>query len=164
MTVTFETLKSNYPTMEKNDLFDLLGGQWPDLKTEKAYNNTCAVRLSHAFNESGDPIPRKYRDAIDKDGRNIILKVSEFDKFVKEKYKQFIWGISKQPKKKFPISDLPSEYEGIIAYHGKFSEAQATGHFDLWTGSEFVGTGNEDDIEAGFDIYLWEVKVPPADA
>lgn len=156
MTANFDVLRANYPLMPKDSLFDELGGQWPDLKTNANYNNTCAIRLSHSFNKSGDLIPSKFKEALDGKGRNIILKVSTFNKFAVEKYGEFSWGISKPPGGDFPIDQLPSMYKGLIVYHADFGHA--TGHFDLWTGSSFVGSGNVDDIREGFDIAVWNLS------
>jgi hypothetical protein len=59
------------------------------------------------------------------------------------------WGMSKNPG---TIVRIPAK-KGIIVYHKAFSDA--TGHFDLWNGTAFVGTGKMDDVKDGFGIGLW---------
>jgi hypothetical protein len=64
------------------------------------------------------------------------------------------WGMSKREDAPLKASDLPA-FSGIIAYHVKWRTA--TGHVDLWTGREFVGSGDFDDVQQGFDIAVWRV-------
>ena len=155
MTATFNNLKHHYPTQSKADFFTQLGGQWPKLINNPNYNNTCATRLSYAFNSAGDPVPQKYREAIDGAGNSLILKVKTMDAFIEGKFGKPSWGMSKEPGRPITKNDLPRE-SGIIVYHAAWSDA--TGHFDLWTGSSFIGSGNFDDIRDGFDIAMWFLK------
>lgn len=157
MAASYNDLISHFPkkNIDTSALFDKLGGEWPSLKDDVRYENTCTIRISHALNESGNPVPRKYQQAIDGASRSIIINVSKFNEYMIETYGESTWGISKQQKADFPLSDIPSEYKGIIVYHAKF--AHATGHFDIWTGSEFLGLGNRGDIAKGFDIQLWNI-------
>ena len=66
------------------------------------------------------------------------------------------WGMSRQPGDPFSPSIIP-KYTGIIVYHALWKDA--TGHFDLWTGKGFLGTGNFDSLkESAFDIELWKLS------
>ena len=158
MAISYNDLKAHFPdkSIERDQLYDVLGGDWPSKKNDPNYQNTCAIRLSHALNEAGHPIPKKYKQAIDGKGRNIVLNVSKFNEYMKETFGEYTWAISKQPKENFPLSDIPSQYKGIIVYHVDFGDA--TGHFDMWTGSAFLGKGKEEDIKKGFDIILWNLE------
>lgn len=154
MKPTFRELRKLYPTQAKGSLFDKMGGEWPSLKTNSNYDNTCTIRLSVALNSSETPIPEKFKEAIDGQGKSIVLKVKTFSKYLSETYSQSYWGISKQPGQDIDSSHLPN-VSGIIVYHANF--LHATGHFDLWTGQEFVGAGNFDDIKVGYSLELWKV-------
>lgn len=151
--LSFDQLREHYPTQSRADLFRSLGGQWPDLvKDTKNYGNTCAVRLSVAHYRAGRSIPAKYKEAIDGDGNAIILKVSTFKKFAIEAYGSSDWGMSKPEGSDVSADHLP-KVPGIIVYHVDWKNA--TGHFDLWTGEQFIGTGDFDDIKQGFSLAMW---------
>ena len=65
MAVSFDSLRMNYPTGSQAELFHQLGGEWPNLIGNNKYKNTCAIRLSTAFNGTIFPISSPYREAID---------------------------------------------------------------------------------------------------
>ena len=53
---TFQTLRDKYPNdLSHNELFDEIG--WSDLKNDKKYENTCAIRMSYCFIRAGINIP-----------------------------------------------------------------------------------------------------------
>ncbi|OCJ49795.1 hypothetical protein A6U94_13500 [Agrobacterium tumefaciens] len=135
--------------MSKVDLYNQLGGQWPTLVDHPNYQNTCAIRLSVAFHGAGYKIDNKYKEAIAGDGRNIVIKVKTMWDYVTSTVGPFYWGMSKNPGTSV---DIPAK-KGIIVYHAAFSDA--TGHFDLWNGSGFVGSGDLGDVANGFDLALW---------
>ena len=145
----YDVLASHYPIVAKKELYTRLGGQWPTLIDHPNYQNTCAIRLSIAFHAAGYEINNKYKEAVAGDGRNIIIKVKTMWDYVNETVGPFYWGMSKNPGT--PVN-IPAK-KGIIAYHAAFSDA--TGHFDLWSGTDFVGSGNLGDVASGFDLALW---------
>jgi hypothetical protein len=150
MVVTFEALRANYPTMPKKQFFNLLGGEWPKLVNNEMYANTCAVRLSYALRGAGVAIPKKYQEAIDGTDASLVLKVATMGRLINDTF-AVTWGMSKVEGSNV---DIPPN-RGIIAYHVKWDDA--TGHFDLWTGTDFVGSGKSEDIFDGFDISLWSL-------
>lgn len=159
MSIKFDDLKEHYPVPTSDDddraradLYNKLGGEWPKLIDDPKFENTCAIRMSVAFYQSGNPIPKKYREFIDKDGNTIIASVNGFRKFMQGEHGD-PWGMSKVPGS--DIEDDVPKVQGIIVYHVKWTNA--TGHFDLWTGSDFVGSGSFDDVAKGYDIALWFV-------
>ena len=83
------------------------------------------------------------------DGRAIIIKVETMWNFMHAEFGVPTWGMSKIPGTEVQV---PVE-KGIIVYHKAFSDA--TGHFDLWTGTGFVGAGKMSDVTDGFDVALW---------
>jgi hypothetical protein len=64
------------------------------------------------------------------------------------------WGMSKNPGVAINAATLP-KFSSIICYHANWNNA--SGHFDLWTGSQFVGSGNFGDIADGFGVVVWRV-------
>lgn len=145
----YDTLAPHYPKLSKKELYDQLGGQWPSLVDNPNFQNTCAIRLSVAFHAAGYSIDNQYKEAIAGDGRNIIIKVKTMWDYVSATVGEFYWGMSKNPGT--PV-DIPVK-KGIIVYHAAFSDA--TGHFDLWNGVGFVGSGDLNDVTNGFDLALW---------
>ena len=150
MSLSFDALRRHYPTGTQSELFKALGGEWPSLIGKPNYENTCAVRMSVAHFRAGTDIPRKYREAMDGRGNTIVLKVPTFRNFVAAEYGESDWGMSKPVGGDLTKDDLPQK-TGILAYH--FKEQHVNGHFDLWTGKSFVGTGNFSDISAGFTVF-----------
>jgi hypothetical protein len=154
MTITFDALSSSYPNESKSDLFASLGGDWPGLINDNNYKNTCCIRLSLAILGAGGSISPKYREAVAGDGRPLIIKVASMGKYLNDTLGPSYWGMSKNPGSPINAGNLP-KVTGIIVYHAAWSNA--TGHFDLWSGTEFVGAGNFADIVDGFDIALWKI-------
>lgn len=155
MTVKFNKLVSEYPTKQRREFFADLGGEWPDLVDNDNYRNTCTVRLSVAVKGAGGSIPPRFKEAQDGAGSPLVLKVVTMKDLVVDLFGKPSWGMSKQPGIPVKRDDLPRS-SGIIAYHVNWKDA--TGHFDLWTGSNFVGAGNLDDISDGYMIEMWFVS------
>lgn len=151
MTITFKSLRDAYPVMPKPQLFAQLGGQWPGLVADDNYKNTCAIRLSVALRKAGATIPTKYKEAIDGTGAALVVKVKTMGLFVQELLHKPYWGVSKLVGSDVRIPGV----QGIIVYHAAWSNA--TGHFDLWTGSGFVGAFDLNDVADGYDIALWSL-------
>ena len=151
MAISFDALQANYPTMPKEQFFKLLGGQWPKLVGDDNYRNTCATRLSYALRGAGVAIPAKYQEAIDGSGASLVLKVRTMGKLMNELFPVH-WGMSKIEG---TAIDIPAR-QGVVAYHVKWDNA--TGHFDLWTGKDFVGKGRLEDIADGYDVVLWSLS------
>ena len=151
MAVSFAALKANYPLMAKAQFYQSLAGQWPTLVNDPNYNNTCATRMSVALTKSGVPILPQYKEGMTGAGDALIIKVKTMGDFMNSMFGPSYWGISKQVGANVAIPNTT----GIIAYHVAWSDA--TGHFDLWTGQGFVGSGNLSDVKDGFDIELWQL-------
>ncbi|GGJ53042.1 hypothetical protein CDQ92_11470 [Sphingopyxis bauzanensis] len=154
MPISFKSLKDAYPIQPKPDLFTALGGEWPTLVDNPAYANTCAIRLSVALKGAGSAIPGKYKEAIEGDGSPIVVKVKTFRDLVIELFGKSYWGMSKSPGTPVGLGTIPKR-SGILVYHAAWKDA--TGHFDLWTGTGFVGAGNFQDVADGYDLELWAI-------
>ncbi|MEZ9082610.1 T6SS effector amidase Tae4 family protein [Vibrio harveyi] len=155
MTIQLSTLIANYPTQSKEQLFSELKGEWPSLINEDNYNNTCAIRLSIALLKSGIKIPAQYREAISGENDNLIIKVKTMSDFLTDTLGAPFWGMSKQPGQTLDLATtVPGP--GILAYHVKWKNA--TGHFDLWDGQRFIGTGNSEHVKEGYELTLWQLN------
>jgi hypothetical protein len=154
MPITFDALARAYPTAERPEFYQALGGQWPRLVNDPNYQNTCATRMSVALKGAGAAIPNELKEALDGSGSPLIVRVMTMERLITRLLGQSYWGMSKQPGVPVAAADLPAR-RGILAYHAQWSDA--TGHFDLWTGSAFVGKGRLDAIRDGYDVQLWRV-------
>ena len=150
----FSELRSAYPIMGKAELFSELGGEWPGLVDNPSYQNTCAIRMSVALAANGYKISGKYKEAVSGSGQALILRVKTMHSLVTSIFGQSSWGMSKNPGTKISPDDLPAR-SGIICFQANWSDA--TGHFDLWDGAGFVGSGSVDAISDGFSIEIWFV-------
>ncbi|MGR5485310.1 T6SS effector amidase Tae4 family protein [Vibrio alfacsensis] len=155
MTIQLSTLIANYPTQSKAELYNELKGEWPSLINDENYTNTCAIRLSVALLKSGISIPNQYREAMTGEGKNLIIKVQTMSNFLTDTLGAPFWGMSKQPGQTLNLANtVPGP--GILAYHVKW--ANATGHFDIWDGQRFIGTGNPEHVKDGYELGLWKLS------
>lgn len=60
--ITFKQLSANYPDKEEfthDTLFDEIG--WQDLKPNKSFTNTCAIRMSYCLIRAGISTPGRMK-------------------------------------------------------------------------------------------------------
>ena len=126
------TLWRNYPTPAEfthDQLFDELG--WSDIKNNKAYENTCAIRMSLCLIRSGIKIP----------GRLKIQKGAHKGKLIEPGQLQLsnsliIPNLFGSPAK-FILADCDKELsnkQGIVSFlsiPGYFIGGALSGHIDL---------------------------------
>ncbi len=108
--------------------------------------NTCVIRISHCFNKCGEPIPRGYpglTTTFGAGGKRYAFRVTEFKTYLENKYKPADISGSQR-------SDVAGK-QGIIMFDVD-GWSDATGHFDLWNGSECRGSDYFDNAHA---VYLW---------
>lgn len=108
--------------------------------------NTCVIRLSYCFNKCGAPIPKGepgLNTTFGKDRKRYAFRVTEFKTYLESHYKRAdVTGASRS---------AVSGEQGIIMFDVD-GWSDATGHFDLWNGSECAGAEYFSDAHA---IYLW---------
>jgi hypothetical protein len=134
----FSSLWAKYPNGESGTVKRLIGGNvnlpW--------VTNTCVIRISRALNYAGSPIPGNIPSLSTikgGDGKRYAYRVREFHNFM----------ISRVRAPDF--TDNVAGHKGIIMF--KVScWADATGHFDLWDGSQCAHHGYFDVADA---VYLW---------
>lgn len=147
----FAALSQAYP-QERNraKFFEYLGGMWPSLVDDPNYKNTCAIRMSVALKRVGVKIPKSFREGMEGDGSPLIIKVSTMDSFITQLLGAPSWSRSKKRGEEI----APPSQTGIITYRENWG--LATGHFDLWTGTDFVGpAGNFSDMTDSHYVALW---------
>jgi Type VI secretion system (T6SS), amidase effector protein 4 len=144
-----QSLWDNYPNNPDGAAVSrMIGG-----KVEiNAFENTCVVRMSRAFNFSGHPVPgptaaRAYGLNVvsGADKRWYAYRVSEWHKYMVANFGQ-------------PISvrnpgGVPSEFRGkggVIEFIVAFNDA--TGHFDIWSGG---GTRYREYFARAAVVNLW---------
>ena len=74
----YDELVQTYPTQSKEDLYNAMGGDWPNLINNPNVQNTCAIRLSIALIAAGHNIDASYREGITGDGRNRWRRLNRF--------------------------------------------------------------------------------------
>lgn len=130
--ISFQQLSKNYPSKEEfthDALFDEIG--WQDLKTNKAFINTCAIRMSYCLIRAGINIPGRmkinagpYKGKLIEPGQVKLTKILSNPKF---------FG----PPIKFNAKDKPANLkgkQGIIAFMripGYVIDGGLSGHIDL---------------------------------
>lgn len=157
---TFAQLWSAYPIEpDKASLFAVLGGGWPALIPNMAYDNTCTVRLSMALNRCGSPVSaaKAALDGNHRDGAGnfICTRVPTAEKLVVERYGATpYWGMSHQPDTDLDLSTVPAT-NGILIYRVNPATYGAYGHVDLWPGAEPCRV----DCNAPFARYCYEIAL-----
>lgn len=129
--------------------------------TSDRIQNTCVLRLSRAFNYSGNRIPRSSTDEIltirGGDGLHYALRVREFTRYMKRKYGK----PTLQKKYGRPGGGpVPPEFlgrQGVIIFDVR-GWADATGHVDLWNGAKCRHNGY---FHKASTVMLWEVTDRP---
>jgi Type VI secretion system (T6SS), amidase effector protein 4/Putative peptidoglycan binding domain len=135
-----------------------IGGQ----AANERIDNTCVLRISRAFNYSGNPIPRSSTDEImtikGGDGLNYALRVREFTRYMKRKYgpPDFQHTYPAPGGGEVPLSFKGRQ--GVIIFEVD-GWTDATGHMDLWNGSRCRHNAY---FNRATHVMLWEVDDTPA--
>lgn len=128
------------------DVAALIGGKVKhNFENDPLYRNTCAIRLSRAFNYAGAPIARGLAGALSNSGDDkkwYIFRMADFGRYLSTKYGDPVV---------LPV-DTPAKAlagrRGIVAF-GKL-------HIDLWDG-ERACTANYFESEKVKDpVLFWE--------
>lgn len=131
----FESLWLNYPLGTVPQVKQAIGGAVDDTAGGKPWIlNTCTIRMSRAFNYSGQPVPgpgvaKSYGMLVIRgDHKWYALRVAEFGKYMLAKYGKPTVSVANPTS----IPDEMTTKRGVIQFVIHFSDA--TGHFDLWDG------------------------------
>jgi len=108
--------------------------------------NTCVIRMSYAFNKSFSPIPNGWAGLTTVkggDGKRYAFRVAEFKPYLVGKYgKPDVTGTT--------AAEFSGK-KGIIMFDVQ-GWSDATGHFDLWDGSQ---ARNHEYFAQSSKVYLW---------
>jgi hypothetical protein len=155
---TIKKLQDNYPlTSNGRQLVqDLLGADHWLLNTEDL--NTCAIRLSKAFNYGGIPIervPSTVNTLRGQDGKKYIFRANEFVLYCKYRY-----GRQNIRKRSNTVADLESavnNHPGVIFFRLRRDNGNRRWpfrHADVWDGSD---VWYNDVFSRAWEVYLWNV-------
>jgi len=119
--------------------------------------NTCTIRLSHAMNGVGVPIPRIWEKITNRRGQNgkyYIIRVGKFRSWMEQQFGKPDIDIQRKPGDPFDKSKIKG-YEGVIAFDIGFNDA--TGHFDLWYRDQFSHekSAGKDYFNLATRVSLW---------
>jgi len=123
--------------------------------------NTCVIRVSRAFNESGNAIPSRSNDELltveGGDGKEYALRVRELTRYLERKY-----GPA-DLEQRYPEpggGEIPESFkgrQGVIVFEVE-GWSDATGHADLWNGST---CRHNCYFAKASRVMLWEVDETP---
>lgn len=100
--------------------------------------NTCAIRMSHAMNFSGQKIPAKWgaiTNRKSKAGQSYIIRVVDFRAWMLRTFGEPTIRISKKAGDAFDRKKLEG-FQGVIGMEISFGDS--SGHFDLWHRDKFT--------------------------
>ncbi|MHC4180390.1 MAG: T6SS effector amidase Tae4 family protein [Planctomycetota bacterium] len=155
-------LQNHYPGSEKlgTDLIEeTLGESHWLLDTDDP--NTCAIRLSLAFNNAGLPISRVSGITMSKgqDDNWYIYKVDHFVKYCEKQY-----GKADVVAKSYKETELKDEIigkPGVLFFRlrkanrsGRLVDLSLFGHADIWDGAS---VWYNPIIHKAWQLYLWRV-------
>jgi hypothetical protein len=130
---SFQALWKNYPGKQTADeVKKLIGGA----VNATWITNTCAIRMSHAFNLSGAPIPGtvSYLNTVKGgNGYRYAYRVAELKKYLEAKYGAPTFRIA-GPQTGSREEPAPGKFvgrQGIVVFTD-CGWSDASGHFDLW--------------------------------
>lgn len=154
----FSLLRRHYLDYERYPLpaevRKLVGGEAND----SDITNTCTIRMSHAMNEVGHPIPLHWDGVTNRKGKNgkyYIIRVINFRPWMVAAFGKPDLDFTKEAGKKFDREALKGR-EGIIGFEiGGFNDS--TGHFDLWYQDKFTheASAGKDYFTMASRISLW---------
>jgi hypothetical protein len=152
-----ETLIQKFAYGTPEEVAEIVGGEVKTNLLDKnytAYKETCAIRVSHALNQGGDPIPSagggvsnkyvggKVRTDKGKDGKFYIYSVLDMRAYLETRYgRPLTIKIKENPQAKL------AGKKGIIAF--------GFVHVDLWNG-EGCERQCHFDHKSVSEVLLWE--------
>ena len=154
---SFATLLSNLNTESRKKLFEALGGGFPNLLDNPNFENTCALRLSDALNQSGMPIRSQpgLDTLIDGQGNRLATRAQELANVLSSDLGQPVRFQTSSSVDKLDAQKALAGQEGIIFF--KDGWTNGVDHIDLWDGSQTGGTngftqGTPD------EVWFWPIK------
>jgi hypothetical protein len=150
----FDFLSVNYPDEPKDVVKRKIGGH----VNADWVSNTCAIRLSRAFNYSGVPIPSHFHGLKVISGSDRMWYAYHMQEL--KKWIESIFGPPGSVVTKGRVGtisrDAFARHHGVMAFDIHFSNAE--GHIDLWDGTDFYESiyAQSDYFARATKIVLWE--------
>ncbi len=145
----FKSLWDGFPTGEAAEVKAKIGG-----RVDAAWiTNTCAIRVSRAFNEAGAKVPYVKEQTISgADGKWHFFRVKDLRAFMLAHYGNPTL-VAKAPDTSSPVSSAVfANRKGVIHFDVRVW-ADATGHFTLWDGTS---CGDKCYFDKASVVSLWE--------
>lgn len=144
----FDSMWKNYPLGSAAQVKKVIGNK----VNQPHIQNTCTIRLSRAFNYSGDPILRPpIRNAVTgADKKWYGYRVSEMDAYLRIRYGEPAVTVEGSPTK---LRGAVKGKKGIILFYIKLEDA--TGHFDIWDGYK---PRYGEHFKIAYKVALWPLK------
>lgn len=159
--VSIADLKANYPKeATKEEVVTEIFGDKHWLLTS-ANLNTCAIRLSKAFNYSGQPLKRKAGLVMEAglDGKLYLIRAGEFVTYCKSEFKAP--DVVKSAGSDADLTAAISGKPGVLFFRlkkerkpGVFVNSSLFGHADVWDGAEIWFN---DVLWETWEVTLWKV-------
>jgi type VI secretion system (T6SS) effector Tae4 (amidase) len=152
----FDVLRKNYPDGDPEVVKRQIGG-----KVDAAWiTNTCAVRLSRAFNYSGITIPAHapHLSVISgDDGKWYAFRMRELKEWIRANFGAPDFDRKKPADGHLDRSSFASA-RGIVAFDIHFEDA--SGHLDLWDGKHYIHESADprDYFTLATEVALWVPK------
>ena len=158
--LTYKKLAANYPLptvyktslSETNNIWQLIGGKVLLNAQSGIFNNSCAIRLSHALNKTGELIP--YINEQTSSGKNppkwwYIYRVKQMKSYLTQKYGA---PVVYKRRDKF-VKCAP---KGILLLEAVWSDA--SGHATLWDGKNTIDKSDDYFNKPNPTFNLWRLK------
>lgn len=150
----FSLLSRNYPDYWNFPLPDSVRAYIGGEANDHDITNTCAIRMSHALNGSGSPVPHYWEKITNRRGKNgsyYIIRVANLRSWLEHRFGKPDLDFRKKPGDLFDRSIIQG-YQGVIAFEIGFKDA--TGHFDLWYQDKF-----SHEQSAGKDYFAMATRI-----
>ena len=141
MKVKYSDLSKNFNSIKPlstKELGDKIGGKVKVNIDSGIFKNTCAIRMSYAFNYAGYEFKfNEYGETSSgSDGKWYIFRVNNFKQFLDDKYKK--------KKNEYRDKSKLEGKKGVIVFQDCTFQ-DASGHVDLYNGNEVEGKGYFDE-------------------
>ena len=159
MILGFDSMWDKYPMGSASkvlkDIFGKKSEETPEWTRKwilKNVMNTCTIRISHSLNWSTSPVKKIANiESVTGIKGQYILKVSHMRKYLKMRYGKANISVKGNQKE---LKEAIKSKKGIICFIVS-GWSDATGHFDLWNGSQ---VRNSEYFTKANQVKLWLVK------
>lgn len=157
----FDALDAHYPDYVNFPLPDAVKKLVGGAANEAWITNTCAMRMSRTLNYNGIPIPAAFpglNTVAGADRKRYAFRVRELHAWLAVALGKPDFDRRKRQGDSFDPKAALGGMTGIIGFDIHFTDA--TGHFDLWDGSDFTeskaGLASVDYWTTATRIWLWK--------